>query len=66
MQITDGVAVVADSWWQAKQARDALVITWDEGPGKSLSTEGVFKGLADAMAKPGGEHQEAGRRRRAR
>src|SRR6185503_8276185 len=51
VRITDGVAVVADSWWQAKQARDALNITWDEGPGKGLSTEAVFKGLAGAMAK---------------
>ena len=50
VRVTDGVAVVADSWWQAKQARDALSITWDEGPGKALSTEGVFKGLAAAMA----------------
>ncbi|HTP62321.1 MAG TPA: molybdopterin cofactor-binding domain-containing protein, partial [Burkholderiales bacterium] len=50
VKITDGVAVVADSWWQAKQARDALNITWDEGPGKSVSTEGVFKGLAAAMS----------------
>jgi isoquinoline 1-oxidoreductase beta subunit len=53
LKISDGVAVVADSWWQAKQARDALNITWDEGPGKGLSTEAVFKGLGEAMAKPG-------------
>ena len=60
VKINDGVAVVADSWWQAKQARDALKITWDEGPGKSLSTESVFKGLADAMSRPGAVIKTAG------
>jgi isoquinoline 1-oxidoreductase beta subunit len=60
VKISDGVAVVADSWWQAKQARDALKITWDEGPNKSLTTEAVFKGLADAMAKPGAQIKTQG------
>ena len=58
--ITDGVAVVADSWWQAKQARDALTITWDEGPNKNLSSEGVFKGLAEAMGKPAASIRQQG------
>ena len=52
VKITDGVAVVADSWWQAKQARDALNITWDEGPNKALNSEAVFKGLAEGLGKP--------------
>jgi isoquinoline 1-oxidoreductase subunit beta len=60
VRITDGVAVVADSWWQAKQARDALVITWDNGPNKNLSTEAVFKGLAGAMAKPAASIKQQG------
>jgi len=60
VKITDGVAVVADSWWQAKQARDALNITWDEGPNKALSSEGVFKGLADALAKPAASIKQQG------
>ena len=27
----DAVAVVADSWWRAKKAADALAVTWDAG-----------------------------------
>lgn len=60
VRVTDGVAVVADSWWQAKQARDALNITWDEGAMKSLDSAGVFKQLADAMSKPGAKIKEQG------
>jgi isoquinoline 1-oxidoreductase beta subunit len=54
VQISDGVAVVADSFWRAKTARDALVITWDEGPNKTLNSAGVSAALAAAMAQPGG------------
>jgi isoquinoline 1-oxidoreductase beta subunit len=30
--LSSGVAIVADSWWRAKTARDKLVVEWDEGP----------------------------------
>ena len=60
VRVTDGVAVVADTWWQAKQARDALGITWDDGPNKGLDSPGVFKQLADAMQKPGAKIKEQG------
>src|SRR5499427_8408217 len=32
------VAVVADTWWQAKTALDALPIVWDEGPNAMVSS----------------------------
>jgi isoquinoline 1-oxidoreductase beta subunit len=39
------VAVVADTWWQAKTALDALPITWDEGPNAKLDSAAIDKML---------------------
>ena len=39
LQVGDtAVAVVADTWWQAKTALDALPIVWDEGPNAKVSS----------------------------
>ncbi len=35
------VAVVADSWWRARTALEALPIVWDEGPNATLSSADV-------------------------
>src|SRR5260370_36038848 len=32
------IAVVADTWWQAKTALEALPIVWDEGPNAKVSS----------------------------
>jgi isoquinoline 1-oxidoreductase beta subunit len=35
------VAVVADTWWHAKKALDALPVTWDDGPNGKVSSESI-------------------------
>jgi isoquinoline 1-oxidoreductase beta subunit len=35
------VAVVADTWWRAKSALDALPVEWDEGPHAKLSSADI-------------------------
>lgn len=48
--ISPGVAIVADSWWRAKKAKDALQVEWDEGPWAEQSSA-KFQAQADAIAK---------------
>ncbi|MCC8955938.1 xanthine dehydrogenase family protein molybdopterin-binding subunit [Bradyrhizobium sp. Pear77] len=43
------VAVVADTWWHAKTALDALPIVWDEGDNAKVSSETIAKWLAEGL-----------------
>lgn len=52
VSVTGGVAVVADHYWQAHAARDALKITWDDGANAHLSTASIRAGLATAKGAP--------------
>jgi isoquinoline 1-oxidoreductase beta subunit len=38
-----GIAIVADNWWQAQQARKQLKVDWDLGPAAAQSTDGFTK-----------------------
>ena len=43
------VAVVADTWWRAKTALDAMPIVWDEGPNATVSSESIAAHLTDGL-----------------
>src|SRR5437870_2397988 len=43
------VAVVADTWWRAKSALDALPIEWDEGQGASASSATIAEHLKEGL-----------------
>ena len=43
------VAVVADTWWHAQKALDALPIIWDEGKGASVSSDWIANDLKEGL-----------------
>jgi isoquinoline 1-oxidoreductase subunit beta len=43
------VAVIAESWWQAKTALDALPIEWDEGDNAKVSSESIAAWLKEGL-----------------
>ncbi|HET7772789.1 MAG TPA: molybdopterin cofactor-binding domain-containing protein [Burkholderiaceae bacterium] len=48
------VAVIADTWWQAKQAVDKLPIVWDAGRNAALSSFDLQRSLSEALAAQSG------------
>ena len=58
-----GVAVIADTWWRAKSALDAMKIEWDEGPNAKVSSASIAailkEGLDAAQAIVGSEVGDA-------
>ena len=46
MGLVDGVAIVADSWWQAQKALDRLRVRWDRGPASGQSSAGFAREAA--------------------
>jgi len=59
----DAVAVVAETWWQAKKALDALPVTWNLGPNADVSSASIERmldeGLSAAEAAVGNEAGDA-------
>ncbi|HVW84296.1 MAG TPA: molybdopterin cofactor-binding domain-containing protein, partial [Bryobacteraceae bacterium] len=60
VQISNGVAVIADNTWSAMQGRKALTVQWDEGPVASVNSAGVSRMFADFARQPGAVAKRAG------
>ena len=53
VQISNGVAVIADSTWAAMQGRKVLEVKWDEGPNAAQTSAAISKLFADRAKQPG-------------
>lgn len=53
VQIPQGVAVVADGFWNASQAREALKLEWNPGPGGALDSDKLHDDYVAKSQKPG-------------
>jgi isoquinoline 1-oxidoreductase beta subunit len=60
VQYSRGVAVVADSYWQAKKAKDLLQIQWDGGPNANNDSKSIWEGIRAASEQPGAVFRESG------
>jgi isoquinoline 1-oxidoreductase beta subunit len=50
VQVGDyGVAVIADTWWHAKTALEALPIVWDDGGNGNVSSETIAARLKEGL-----------------
>ena len=60
---SSAVAVIADTWWRAKKALDALPVQWDEGPNAAATSskfaEVLKAGLTQQSAVVGNENGNA-------
>ena len=53
VQVSNGVAVVASSFWSALQGRRALKVTWDEGAMAALTSAQISKQYETMSKQPG-------------
>lgn len=53
VQISNGVAVIADNTWSAMEGRRALKVQWNEGALASTSSATIHQTFSNLLAKPG-------------
>ena len=60
VNIGEGVAVIADHYWQARTALGDVKVTWDEGPGAGVDSAGIWMKLQAAKGRDGVVAKKAG------
>lgn len=60
MEISRGVAVVAENTWAAFRGKQALEIEWDEGATARWSSDGISRAFAEAAQRSGSVVRETG------
>lgn len=45
----NAVAVVAETWWQARKALDVLPVTWDDGPNADVNSASIERMLDEGL-----------------
>jgi isoquinoline 1-oxidoreductase beta subunit len=60
VQVSTGVAVIADGYWAAKQGRDALKVEWDLGANAGLDSNKMLEEYRSMVTKEGLPAAKAG------
>jgi isoquinoline 1-oxidoreductase beta subunit len=60
VQLADAVAVVAEGWWQAQQAVEALPVDWDFGGNQQMSSDTIADALHEGLSRPDGTGLQIG------
>jgi isoquinoline 1-oxidoreductase beta subunit len=60
VQISNGVAVLADNTWAAMEGRRVLVVQWDDGALATTSSATIRKTFSDLAEKPGAVARKEG------
>jgi isoquinoline 1-oxidoreductase subunit beta len=60
VQVSNGVAVLADNTWAAMEGRKVLTVEWEEGALAATSSATIRKTFADLVEKPGAVARKEG------
>jgi isoquinoline 1-oxidoreductase beta subunit len=60
VQISSGIAVVADGYWPAMTGRRALQVTWDEGANAGVSSASISRLFAQRAGRSGAQARHDG------
>jgi isoquinoline 1-oxidoreductase beta subunit len=60
VQISSGIAVVAEGYWPAMTGRDALEVTWDEGANAGISNASIAQLFAQRAGRVGAQARHDG------